>query len=58
MLFEVKNKEGKVLYATDRYDSQREAAQAMLAQVRGAGRCLDGAIFYSTDLRRLDWSSK
>ena len=39
MLFEVKNKEGKVLYATDRYDSQREAAQAILAQVRDAGWC-------------------
>lgn len=56
MLFEVKNKEGEVLYATDKYNSRREAAQAILAQVRGAGWCLDGAIFHSTDLCRLDFS--
>ena len=56
MLFEVKNKEDKVLYATDKYSSQREAAQAILAQVRGTGGRLDGAMFHSTDLRRLDFS--
>lgn len=56
MLFELKNKEGKVLYATDKYSSQREAVQAILAQVRGAGGRLDGAMFHSTDLRRLDFS--
>ncbi len=56
MLFEVKNNEGKVLYATDKYNSQRGAAQAMLAQVRGTGGHLDGAVFHSTDLRGLDFS--